>query len=89
MWKKYFGRVVTRGQKGIPILVGSDVNKKVSYPFDIRKTTSMDMSINEVSLWQVDQENHNEVLKEVIRDVLFEVSDSPNENIFFEPNLWR
>lgn len=28
MWKKYFGRVVMRGQKGIPILVGSDVNKK-------------------------------------------------------------
>ena len=28
MWKKYFGRVVMRGGKGIPILVGSDINKK-------------------------------------------------------------
>ncbi|MDD7731797.1 MAG: hypothetical protein PT942_05965 [Eubacteriales bacterium] len=33
MWKKYFGRVVMRGQKGIPILVRSDINKKVSYIF--------------------------------------------------------
>lgn len=82
MWKKYFGRVVMRGQKGIPILVGSDVNKKVSYIFDISQTTSMDRNINEVSLWQFDHENHKEALKEIIRDSSFEASDSLNENIF-------
>ncbi|MHC3416918.1 hypothetical protein [Aerococcus urinae] len=82
MWKKYLGRVVMRGQKGIPILVGSDVNKKVSYIFDISQTTSMDRNINEVSLWQFDHENHNEALKEIIRDYSFEDSDSLNENIF-------
>ena len=82
MWKKYFGRVVMRGQKGIPILVGSDVNQRVSYIFDISQTTSMDRNINEVSLWQFDHENHNEALKEIIRDSSFEASDSINENIF-------
>ena len=71
-----------RGQKGIPILVGSDINKKVSYIFDISQTTSMDRNINEVSLWQFDHENHNEALKEIIRDYSFEDSDSLNENIF-------
>lgn len=82
MWKKYFGRVVMRGQKGIPILVGSDVNQRISYIFDISQTTSMDRNINEVSLWQFDHENHNEALKEIIRDFSFEASDSLNENIF-------
>ncbi|SUU92343.1 DNA methylase [Anaerococcus octavius] len=82
MWKKYFGRVVMRGQKGIPILVGSDINKKISYIFDISQTTSMDRNINEVSLWKFDHENHNEALKEIIRDSSFEASDSLNENIF-------
>lgn len=82
MWKKYFGRVVMRGQKGIPILVGSDINKKVSYIFDISQTTSMDRNINEISLWQFDHENHNEALKEIINDFSFEASDSLNENIF-------
>ena len=82
MWKKYFGRVVMRGQKGIPILVGSDVNQRISYIFDISQTTSMDRNINEVSLWQFDHENHNEALKEIIRDSSFEASDSLNENIF-------
>lgn len=82
MWKKYFGRVVMRGEKGIPILVGSDINQRVSYIFDISQTTSMDRNINEVSLWQFDHENHNEALKEIIRDSSFEASDSLNENIF-------
>ena len=82
MWKKYFGRVVMRGQKGIPILVGSDVNQRISYIFDISQTTSMDRNINEVSLWQFDHENHKEALKEIIRDSSFEASDSLNENIF-------
>ena len=82
MWKKYFGKVVMRGEKGIPILVGSDVNKKVSYIFDISQTTSMDRNINEVSLWQFDHENHKEALKEIINDFSFEASDSLNENIF-------
>lgn len=82
MWKKYFGRVVMRGQKGIPILVGSDINQRVSYIFDISQTTSMDRNINEVSLWQVDHENHNEALKEIINASSFEASDSLNENIF-------
>ena len=82
MWKKYFGRVVMRGEKGIPILVGSDVNQRISYIFDISQTTSMDRNINEVSLWQFDHENHNEALKEIIRDSSFEASDSLNENIF-------
>ena len=82
MWKKYFGRVVMRGQKGIPILVGSDINQRVSYIFDISQTTSMDRNINEVSLWQFDHENHNEALKEIINASSFEASDSLNENIF-------
>ena len=82
MWKKYFGRVVMRGQKGIPTLVGSDVNQRISYIFDISQTTSMDRNINEVSLWQFDHENHKEALKEIIRDSSFEASDSLNENIF-------
>lgn len=82
MWKKYFGRVVMRGQKGIPILVGSDVNQRISYIFDISQTTSMDRNINEVSLWQFDHENHNEALKEIINASSFEASDSLNENIF-------
>ena len=50
MWKKYFGRVVMRGQKGIPILVGSDVNQRISYIFDISQTTSMDSSNVDISL---------------------------------------
>lgn len=83
IWKKYFGRVVMRGQKRtVPILVGSDINQRVSYIFDISQTTSMDRNINEVSLWQFDHENHNEALKEIIRDSSFEASDSLNENIF-------
>ena len=82
MWKKYFGRVVMRGQKSIPILVGSDINQRVSYIFDISQTTSMDRNINEVSLWQFDHENHNEALKEIINASSFEASDSLNENIF-------
>ncbi|OCN04939.1 DNA helicase [Erysipelotrichaceae bacterium MTC7] len=82
MWKKYFGRVVMRGQRGIPILVGSDINQKISYIFDVSQTTSMDRNINEVSLWQFDHENHKEALKEIIRDFSFEASDSLNENIF-------
>ena len=82
MWKKYFGRVVMRGQKGIPILVGSDINQRISYIFDISQTTSMDRNINEVSLWQFDHENHNEALKEIINASSFEASDSLNENIF-------
>lgn len=82
MWKKYFGRVVMRGQKGIPILVGNDINQRVSYIFDISQTTSMDRNINEVSLWQFDHENHNEALKEIINASSFEASDSLNENIF-------
>lgn len=49
----------------------SDVNQRISYIFDISLTTSMDKNINEVSLWQFDHENHNEALKEIIRDFSF------------------
>ena len=51
-----------RGQKGIPILVGSDIIQRVSYIFDISQTTSMDRNINEVNLWQFDHENHVETI---------------------------
>ncbi|MBU5669274.1 DEAD/DEAH box helicase family protein [Peptoniphilus sp. MSJ-1] len=82
MWRKYFDRTVMRGEKGIPILIGNDLYKKVSYIFDISQTTSMNRNLNQVNLWQFDRYNHKEALDELITDNSFETSDSLNENIF-------
>ncbi|HFH9169751.1 TPA: helicase-related protein [Streptococcus agalactiae] len=81
-WRERFNRTVMRGQKGIPILEDYGTFKKVDYIFDIGQTVSRNRDVNEVNLWKFDKENHQDVLKEMIKSEGYEESESTLENIF-------
>ncbi|HGD1415804.1 TPA: helicase-related protein [Streptococcus agalactiae] len=81
-WRERFNRTVMRGQKGIPILEDYGTFKKVDYIFDIGQTVSRNRDVNEVNLWKFDKENHQDVLKEMIKSEGYEESKSTLENIF-------
>ncbi|MCY7213519.1 helicase-related protein [Streptococcus anginosus] len=81
-WRERFNRTVMRGQKGIPILEDYGTFKKVDYIFDIGQTVSRNRDVNEVNLWKFDKENHQDVLKEMIKSEGYDESKSTLENIF-------
>lgn len=81
-WRERFNRTVMRGQKGIPILEDYGTYKKVTYIFDIGQTVSRNRDVNEVNLWKFDKENHQDVLKEMIKSEGYDESKSTLENIF-------
>lgn len=87
-WRERFNRTVMRGQKGIPILEDYGTFKKVDYIFDIGQTVSRNRDVNEVNLWKFDKENHQDVLKEMIKSEGYEESKSTLENIFFLSRLY-
>lgn len=87
-WREHFNRTVMRGQKGIPILEDYGTFKKVDYIFDIGQTVSRNRDVNEVNLWKFDKENHQEVLKEMIKSEGYEESKSTLENIFSLSRLY-
>lgn len=87
-WRERFNRTVMRGQKGIPILEDYGTFKKVDYIFDIGQTVSRNRDVNEVNLWKFDKENHQEVLKEMIKSEGYEESKSTLENIFSLSRLY-
>lgn len=87
-WRERFNRTVMRGQKGIPILEDYGTFKKVDYIFDIGQTVSRNRDVNEVNLWKFDKENHQDVLKEMIKNEGYEESKSTLENIFSLSRLY-
>ncbi|HAP4096532.1 TPA: DEAD/DEAH box helicase family protein [Enterococcus faecalis] len=87
-WRERFNRTVMRGQKGIPILEDYGTFKKVDYIFDIGQTVSRNRDVNEVNLWKFDKENHQDVLKEMIKSEGYEESESTLENIFTLSRLY-
>lgn len=87
-WRERFNRTVMRGQKGIPILEDYGTFKKVDYIFDIGQTVSRNRDVNEVNLWKFDKENHQDVLKEMIKNEGYEASKSTLENIFSLSRLY-
>lgn len=87
-WRERFNRTVMRGQKGIPILENYGTFKKVDYIFDIGQTVSRNRDVNEVNLWKFDKENHQDVLKEMIKSEGYEESKSTLENIFSLSRLY-
>lgn len=87
-WRERFNRTVIRGQKGIPILEDYGTYKKVDYIFDISQTVSQNRDVNEVNLWKFDKENHQDVLKEMIKSEGYEESESTLENIFSLSRLY-
>lgn len=87
-WRERFNRTVMRGQKGIPILEDYGTFKKVDYIFDIGQTVSRNRDVNEVNLWKFDKENHQDVLKEMIKSEGYEESKSTLENIFSLSRLY-
>lgn len=87
-WRERFNRTVMRGQKGIPILEDYGTFRKVDYIFDIGQTVSRNRDVNEVNLWKFDKENHQEVLKEMIKSEGYEESKSTLENIFSLSRLY-
>lgn len=87
-WRERFNRTVMRGQKGIPILEDYGTYKKVDYIFDIGQTVSRNRDVNEVNLWKFDKENHQDVLKEMIKSEGYEESKSTLENIFSLSRLY-
>ena len=87
-WRERFNRTVMRGQKGIPILEDYGTFKKVDYIFDICQTVSRNRDVNEVNLWKFDKENHQDVLKEMIKSEGYEESKSTLENIFSLSRLY-
>lgn len=87
-WRKRFNRTVMRGQKGIPILEDYGTFKKVDYIFDIGQTVSRNRDVNEVNLWKFDKENHQDVLKEMIKSEGYDESKSTLENIFSLSRLY-
>lgn len=87
-WRERFNRTVMRGQKGIPILEDYGTFKKVDYIFDIGQTVSRNRDVNEVNLWKFDKENHQDVLKEMIKSEGYEESESTLENIFSLSRLY-
>ena len=87
-WRERFNRTVMRGQKGIPILEDYGTYKKVDYIFDIGQTVSRNRDVNEVNLWKFDKENHQDVLKEMIKSEGYEESESTLENIFSLSRLY-
>lgn len=87
-WRERFNRTVMRGQKGIPILEDYGTFKKVDYIFDIGRTVSRNRDVNEVNLWKFDKENHQDVLKEMIKSEGYDESKSTLENIFSLSRLY-
>ena len=87
-WRERFNRTVMRGQKGIPILEDYGTFKKVDYIFDMGQTVSRNRDVNEVNLWKFDKENHQDVLKEMIKSEGYEESESTLENIFSLSRLY-
>lgn len=87
-WRERFNRTVMRGQKGIPILEDYGTYKKVDYIFDISQTVSRNRDVNEVNLWRFDKEAHRDVLKEMIKNEVYEESESTLENIFSLSRLY-
>lgn len=87
-WRERFNRTVMRGQKGIPILEDYGTFKKVDYIFDIGQTVSRNRDVNEVNLWKFDKENHQDVLKEIIKSEGYDESKSTLENIFSLSRLY-
>lgn len=87
-WRERFNRTVMRGQKGIPILEDYGTFKKVDYIFDIGQTVSRNRDVNEVNLWKFDKENHQDVLKEMIKSEGYDKSKSTLENIFSLSRLY-
>ncbi|MFN2102301.1 helicase-related protein [Finegoldia dalianensis] len=87
-WRERFNRTVMRGQKGIPILENYGTFKKVDYIFDIGQTVSRNRDVNEVNLWKFDKENHQDVLKKMIKSEGYEESESTLENIFSLSRLY-
>lgn len=87
-WRERFNRTVMRGQKGIPILEDYGTYKKVDYIFDISQTVSRNRDVNEVNLWKFDKENHQDVLKEMIKSEGYDESKSTLENIFSLSRLY-
>lgn len=87
-WRECFNRTVMRGQKGIPILEDYGTFKKVDYIFDIGQTVSRNRDVNEVNLWKFDKENHQDVLKEMIKSEGYDESKSTLENIFSLSRLY-
>ena len=51
-WKKKFGRVVKRGEKGIPVYKSYGNYGKVTHIFDVTQTVSMTREPNEVEVWK-------------------------------------
>lgn len=87
-WRERFNRTVMRGQKGIPILEDYGTFKKVDYIFDIGQTVSRNRDVNEVNLWKFDKENHQDVLKEMIKSEGYDENKSTLENIFSLSRLY-
>lgn len=87
-WRERFNRTVMRGQKGIPILEDYGTFKKVDYIFDIGQTVSRNRDVNEINLWKFDKENHQDVLKEMIKSEGYDESKSTLENIFSLSRLY-
>ncbi len=65
MWKNKMGRVVKRGESGIPIYKNYGRYGKVTHIFDVSQTVSMNKDANELSLWSI--ANNDETLKEMLR----------------------
>ena len=87
-WRERFNRTVMRGQKGIPILEDYGTFKKEDYIFDIGQTVSRNRDVNEVNLWKFDKENHQDVLKKMIKGEGYDESKSTLENIFSLSRLY-
>ena len=77
-WKNNFERVVSQGQKGIPIF--SNDNKKVTYIYDVNQTVSLKKEEREINLWSFDIDKHQDILENVTSNTLLEKFTSKIES---------
>lgn len=65
-WQRTYNRVVKRGQKGIPTLRQFGEYKKVVYVFDVSQTVSRDKNLNEINLWNMNNELRVDTLNHLL-----------------------
>ena len=75
------GRVVKRGEHGIPLLDVSGNQARVKYIFDVSQTVSIGNKISEIKLWKYDSKKHLPAI-----DHLIDSFKEKNSSLIFSQN---
>jgi len=64
-WRKNFNRAVMYKEKGIPIYVMKNGQKKVNYIFDVSQTRAIGKKEKKPRLWKFERESHGEIFERI------------------------